>query len=64
LPNSVRCTLHRRQGGELSERQWADITGLLRVNSTLDDGYLLDGARELGVADLLGRALDEAGPRG
>ena len=40
-----------RQGGELSERQWADIAGLLRVNSTLDDGYLLDGARELGVAD-------------
>ena len=51
-----------RRGGEVSERQWTDVMGLLRAGGHLDDGYLLDGAREINVADLLRRALDEVGP--
>lgn len=50
-----------RKGGEVSERQWTDVTGILRtLAGTLDTGYLASGARELGVADLLGRALQES----
>ena len=49
-----------RKGGESSERQWGDVTGLLRVRS-LDESYLRQGAIELGVTDLLERALAEAG---
>jgi len=52
-----------RRGGEKSERQWSDVTGLFRVR-TLDEPYLRHGALELGVADLLDRALEEAGGRG
>jgi hypothetical protein len=50
-----------RRGGELSERQWTDILGLLRVGGPLDQRYLLEGARELNVVDLLRRARDEVG---
>ncbi len=49
-----------RRGGETSERQWSDVTGLLRVRD-LEEQYLRQGALELGVADLLDRALEEAG---
>jgi hypothetical protein len=56
-----------RLGGEVSDRQWRDIAAIVRVQgSRLDRGYLTDGARVLGVADLLDRALAEtpdAGPR-
>ena len=51
-----------RRGGGVSERQWSDVTGLLRVRE-LDEPYLRQGALELGVADLLDRALEEAGRR-
>lgn len=49
-----------RRGGEVSERQWTDVVGLLRVGRDLDESYLREGAHELGVADLLRRVLDEA----
>jgi hypothetical protein len=50
-----------RRGGEVSERQWADVLGVLRASrSALDRRYLEEGARELGVTDLLARALVEA----
>lgn len=48
-----------RRGGDVSERQWTDVIGLLRAGGNLDEGYLREGARELDVADLLRRALDE-----
>jgi hypothetical protein len=48
-----------RRGGEVSERQWTDVTGVLRAVGALDEAYLRQGAVELGVADLLDRALDE-----
>ena len=46
-----------RAGGEISDRQWGDILGVLRVQgSRLDQGYLEQWAAPLGVADLLQRA--------
>ncbi|HXY38468.1 MAG TPA: hypothetical protein VEQ10_02295 [Vicinamibacteria bacterium] len=51
-----------RRGGETSDRQWGDILGVLRASGAqLDRRYLDEGSRELGVADLLERALNEAG---
>lgn len=50
-----------RRGGETSERQWTDVLGVIRVGgSALDRPYLVAGAKELGVGDLLERALQEA----
>ena len=48
-----------RLGGEVSDRQWNDILGIVRTQGTqLDRGYLRQWASELGVADLLERALE------
>lgn len=48
-------------GGELSERQWGDILGVLRVNGgQLDLRQLRESARELQVSDLLERALAQS----
>lgn len=50
-----------RLGGELSERQWSDILGVLRLNAgKLNLELLTESAMELGVPDLLRRALKEA----
>jgi hypothetical protein len=50
-----------RMGGEVSERQWRDVLGVLRVRQrNLDQKYLTDWARQLHVADLLEQALIEA----
>ena len=48
-----------RRGGEVSERQWTDVVGILRAGRALDEAYLQRGAAELGVADLLARAFEE-----
>jgi hypothetical protein len=48
-------------GGETSERQWADIMGMLVVNRNLDFDYLNHWAHQLGVAGLLDRAIKLAG---
>lgn len=54
-----------RLGGEISDRQWNDILGVLAVQAgRLDDGYLDRWAADLGVADLLARARADAGPVG
>lgn len=51
-----------RKGGCVSDRQWRDLLGVLKVQgSALDRSYLAHWAGELGVADLLQRALDDAG---
>ena len=48
------------RGGRASERQWGDILGVLRVQGeSLDFDYLTKWAAELGVEDLLRRALRE-----
>ena len=50
-----------RMGGEVSERQWRDILGVLKVRAgELDLAYLRKWASELKVSDLLKRALEEA----
>lgn len=44
-------------GNQVSDRQWGDILGVLRVQgATLDEGYLDRWAPLLDVADLLARA--------
>ncbi len=51
-----------RKGGEVSERQWRDVQGVMKVQrEALDLVYLRRWATELGVTDLLDRALAEAG---
>jgi len=46
-----------RAGGEVSERQWGDVLGILRVQlGELDLGYLRLWAAELRIVDLLERA--------
>jgi hypothetical protein len=51
-----------RMGGEVSDRQWNDILGVLKVQGTnLDMAYLHRWAAALQVTDLLERALVDAG---
>lgn len=50
-----------RMGGEVSDRQWRDILGVLKTRAgELEMDYLRKWANELKVADLLERALKEA----
>ena len=50
-----------RLGGEVSERQWRDVLGILMVQAgKLDLIYLRRWAKDLQVSDLLERALAEA----
>ena len=47
-----------RLGGEISERQWTDVVGVIDVQGdALDRDYMSRWAVDLGVADLLARAL-------
>ncbi len=51
-----------RRGGCVSERQWADVLGVLKLQGdALDRAHLAHWASELGVTDLLERAMAEAG---
>ena len=51
-----------RMGGEVSDRQWNDILGVLKVQGTnLDMAYLRHWAADLKVTDLLERAFVDAG---
>lgn len=50
-----------RRGGEISDRQWRDVLGILKVQGDrLDGEYLRQMAAELKVADLLDQARQEA----
>lgn len=54
-----------RMGGEISDRQWNDILGIMKVQGqALDISYLKQWAPSLNVADLLDRALDDSGLTG
>jgi hypothetical protein len=54
-----------RAGGEVSDRQWGDVIGVVRVTgAALDRSYLRRWAPELGVSDLLDRALAAAAAAG
>jgi hypothetical protein len=50
-----------RLGGEVSERQWRDVLGILKVQAeNLDLDYLREWAKELKVGGLLKRAMTES----
>jgi len=50
-----------RQGGEVSENQWRDVIGILKVQGgRLDFAYIQKWAKELGISDLLLRARQQA----
>jgi hypothetical protein len=55
-------------GGQISDRQWRDVLGVLGVQGErLDVAYMRRMAAELGVADLLGcamRAVGSSAPEG
>ena len=50
-----------RMGGEVSDRQWRDVLGVLKTRAgELDIAYLRNWAKELQVSDLLERALTQS----
>lgn len=50
-----------RMGGEVSDREWNDVLGILKVQrSRLDMDYIQRWAGELNLADMLKRSLEEA----
>jgi hypothetical protein len=52
-----------RIGGGMSDRQWDDVLGVLKVQrGKLDLDYLKRWASDLGLGDLLDKALEDAGP--
>ena len=47
-----------RKGGEVSERQWRDVLGIIKVQAgVLDTDYIFQMAEKLDVRDLLEKAL-------
>jgi hypothetical protein len=48
-----------RRGGEVSERQWWDVVGVLKIRHDADRAYLRRWAASLGVADLLERVFTD-----
>ena len=61
VPNTILAKLEwYHLGGEVSERQWRDILGVLKTRAgALDLSYLRNWADELEVTNLLERALKE-----
>jgi hypothetical protein len=47
-------------GGEVSDRQWNDITGILCINTGLDMEYVNGWAGRLGVSHLLAKAIADS----
>ncbi|MFN0108360.1 MAG: hypothetical protein ACKVZH_05850 [Blastocatellia bacterium] len=53
-----------RKGGEVSDRQWRDVLGMLKVQAErLDFDYLRQWAVALQISDLLEKSLQESGKR-
>jgi hypothetical protein len=51
-----------RLGGEVSEHQWKDVLGIIKVRrQDLDLAYLRHAAAALAISDLLDRALADSG---
>jgi hypothetical protein len=52
-----------RRGGSVSHKQWADVTGILRVQGkALDEPYLKRWASILGLSELLEKIINETNP--
>ncbi|HUH03941.1 MAG TPA: hypothetical protein VML75_18220 [Kofleriaceae bacterium] len=50
-----------RQSGQVSDRQWRDVLGVLKVQgATLDMSYLRQAAAEARLEHLLERAIEES----
>ena len=50
-----------RKGGEVSDRQWSDVLGILKVQqNNLDYDYMNEWSNKLRVRDLLEKAMAEA----
>jgi hypothetical protein len=50
------------KGGRVSERQWLDVLGVIKVQSdSLDQEYLITWSNALGLSDLLKQAFSESG---
>ena len=50
-----------RMGGETSERQWSDVTSIVKVQGNrLELDYMREMAVSIGVSDLLNRLLNQA----
>jgi hypothetical protein len=57
----LRKLLWHRAGGGLSDRQWRDVSQVLRVSmSQLDFGYLEKWSRDLGIEEAFARALSDS----
>ena len=51
-----------KAGGAVSERQWLDVLGVVKVQAqVLDYAYLRQWAEQLELTDLLDQALRDAG---
>jgi hypothetical protein len=59
----LRKLLWFREGGCVSEKQWRDVVGVLRISqNTLDSSYLDSWAVRLNLTELLTRARSARGP--
>lgn len=48
-------------GEEISERQWLDVLGIFKVMSKdLDYSHLSEWGKQLGISDLLEKAINDA----
>ncbi len=60
----IRKLIWFRLGGEVSDRQWNDVLGILRLaREPLDYDYLARAAADFNVSDLLQRAQEDAASR-
>jgi hypothetical protein len=59
----LRKLLWFRDGGEVSDRQWSDVLGILLAIDDLDMDHIGQWAAKLGLQNLLNRALNEVEKR-
>ena len=50
-----------KMGGEVSDRQWLDVTGVIKVQgNSLDKNYLKEWSQKLKIVELLNKAFNES----
>jgi len=51
-----------KMGGEVSDRQWLDVIGVIKVQGeSLDKSYLKDWSQKLQILELMNKAFNESG---